>query len=286
MNEPIDEDEFPTQVNGLAVPDLHDEDHVDLVELVDPAAAVPGPVAVEPTARQRAVRALIHPGRGQVTAAALLVILGIAGVTQVRLAGTDDEYAGMRQSDLIQALNGLQAASRRNDQDIRELEETRASLRDSSERTATALEQARAELGALGILAGTLPATGPGVRITVTVPEAGISLNYLLDGIEELRDAGAEAMEINDSVRVVAETSFESADGGVNVDGKVLKSPFVIDVIGDPEGLEAALRFPGGFVEDLALDEGVVEIAQNETIEVSVVRSAVQPRFAESAQGE
>lgn len=240
----------------------------------------------EPTARQRAVRALVRPGRGQVTAAALLVILGIAGVTQVRLAGTGDEYAGMRQADLIQALNGLQAASRRNDQDIRELEETRDSLRDSSERTATALEQARAELGALGILAGTLPATGPGVRITVTVPESGISLNYLLDGIEELRDAGAEAMEINDSVRVVAQTSFESADGGVNVDGRVLTSPFVIDVIGDPEGLTAALRFPGGFVEDLALDEGQVEIAQQEKIEISVVRPAVQPRYAESAQGE
>lgn len=242
--------------------------------------------AVEPTARQRAVRALVKPGRGQVTAAALLVVLGIAGVTQVRLAGTGDEYAGMRQSDLIQALNGLQAASRRNDQDIRELEQTRDSLRDSSERTATALEQARAELGALGILAGTLPATGPGVRITVTVPESGISLNYLLDGIEELRDAGAEAMEINDSVRVVAQTSFEAADGGVNVDGRVLSSPFVIDVIGDPEDLTAALKFPGGFVEDLALDEGQVDIAQEQKIEITVIRPATQPRYAESAQGE
>jgi len=240
----------------------------------------------EPTARQRALRALVKPGRGQVTAAALLLVLGIAGVTQVRIAGTDDEYAGMRQADLIQALNGLQAASRRNDQDIRELEQTRDSLRDSSERTATALEQARAELGALGILAGTLPATGPGVRITVTVPDSGISLNYLLDGIEELRDAGAEAMEINDLVRVVAQTSFEAADGGVNVDGRVLSSPFVFDVIGDPEDLTAALRFPGGFVEDLALDEGTVDIAQLEKVEITVIRPAVPPRYAESAQGE
>lgn len=241
---------------------------------------------VEPTARQRAIRALIHPGRGQVTAAVLLVVLGIAGVTQVRLAGTDDDYSGMRQADLIQALNGLQAASRRNDQDITELERTRDSLRDSSERTRTALEQAQAELGALGILAGTLPATGPGVRITVTVPDSGISLNYLLDGIEELRDAGAEAMEINDSVRVVAQTSFESADGGVNVDGRVLASPFVIDVIGDPEDLTAALKFPGGFVDDLALDEGQVDIKQQQKIEITVVRPATQPRYAQSAQGD
>lgn len=253
--------------------------------LVDPAAAVPADVSVEPTARERAVRALVRPGRGQVTAAVLLAVLGVAGVTQVRIAGTDDDYAGMRQADLIQALNGLQAASRRNEQDINDLENTRDSLRDNNEKTATALKQARDELGALGILAGTLPATGPGVRITVTVPDSGISLNYLLDGIEELRDAGAEAMEINDSVRVVAQTSFESADGGVEIDGRVLTSPFVIDAIGDPDSLTTALKFPGGFVDDLALDEGKVTIKKSRTIEISVVRTPVQPRWAESTQG-
>ncbi len=238
----------------------------------------------EPTARQRLQRALLHPGRGQITAAVLLVILGAAGVTQVRLAGTDDNYAGMRQSDLVQALSGLQAASLRNEQDIRDLQATRDSLRNSSDRTAAALRQARDELSSLGILAGTLPASGPGVRITVTIPAARISLNYLLDGIEELRDAGAEAMEINDLVRVVAQTSFESADGGINVDGHVLTSPFIIDAIGDPESLATALRFPGGFVDDLSLDGGKVTIKQSQHIEVTSLHVPVKPKYAQSTQ--
>ena len=240
---------------------------------------------VEPTPNQRIVRALLRPGRGQVSAAVLLVVLGIAGVTQVRLAGSDDEYSGMRQEDLVQALNGLQAASRRNDQDIRDLETTRDSLRDSNDKTATALKQAKDELGALGVLAGTLPATGPGVRITVTVPASQISLNYLLDGIEELRDAGAEAMEINDTVRVVAQTSFENADGGISVDGRVLRPPFVIDAIGDPDGLATALRFPGGFVDDLRLDDGKVRIDTSDDIRVTSLHAATKPRYAESSGG-
>lgn len=252
----------------------------------DTAATTAADTEVEPTPHQRITRALLKPGKGQVSAAVLLVVLGVAGVTQVRLAGSDDEYAGMRQADLIQALNGLQAASRRNEQDIRDLESTRDSLRDSNDRTATALEQARNELGALGVLAGTLPATGPGVRITVTVPESQISLNYLLDGIEELRDAGAEAMEINDSVRVVAQTSFETVDGGIRVDGRVLTSPFVIDAIGEPDGLTAALRFPGGFVDDLALDEGDVAIERTQDIEITVLRTPTRPRYAESTGSE
>jgi uncharacterized protein YlxW (UPF0749 family) len=249
---------------------------------VDPGT---GPPPVEPTARQMAQRALLHPGRGQVTAAVLLAILGVAGVTQVRLAGTDNDYAGLRQSDLIQALSGLQAASSRNERDIRDLESTRDSLRDNNDKTSTALARARAELGSLGILAGTLPATGPGVRITIEIPDsAGIKLNDLLDGIEELRDAGAEAMEINDAVRVVAQTSFEAADGGVNIDGKVLNSPFTIDAIGNADSLNAALKFPGGFVDDLALDDAKVTIKKLKDVKITVLRTAVQPRYAESTQ--
>jgi uncharacterized protein YlxW (UPF0749 family) len=274
-----DEDEFPTEVRGIAVPEFDAED----AEPVEDAAPVEDE-AVEPTARQRAVRALIHPGRGQVSAAVLLVVVGFAGVTQVRLAGTNNDFAGMRQADLVQALSGLQAASLRNEQDVRDLEQTRDSLRNNNQRTATALAQARAELGALGILAGTTPATGPGLRITVTVPDSGISLNYLLDGIEELRDAGAEAMQINNAVRVVAQTSFEAAGGGVSIDGRVLKSPFVIEAIGDPAGLAAALKFPGGFVDDIGLDGGTVTIKRLKTVEIDVLHAATQPQFAVSTQ--
>jgi uncharacterized protein YlxW (UPF0749 family) len=249
--------------------------------------ATPDPLAddVQPpeVARRRLARALLHPGRGQVVVAVLLAVLGAAAVTQVRLAGSDNEYAGLRQADLIQALNGLQAASRRTQQDINDLQATRDSLRDNNEKTATALDQARQQLTTLGVLAGTLAAHGPGVRITVTVPDSHLSVNLLLDGIEELRDAGAEAIEINDSVRVVAQTSFESASGGIDVDGRVLHSPFTLDVIGDPGSLTTALKFPGGFVDDISLDEGKVSIRQSQDIQVTALHDVVKPRYAQPA---
>jgi len=247
-----------------------------------PPAGAPGENPADNPARGRLLHALVRPGRGQVVVGLLLAVLGAAAVTQVRIAGRGDDYAGLRQADLIQALNGLQAASRRTEQDISDLETTRDSLRDNNDKTATALEQARSELTSLGVLAGTLAAHGPGVRITVTVPDA-LSVNLLLDGIEELRDAGAEAMEINDSVRVVAQTSFESASGGIDVDGRVLKSPYTIDVIGDPDGLTSALKFPGGFVDDVALDEGKVGIKQSQRIQVTSLRTPTPPRYAAPA---
>jgi uncharacterized protein YlxW (UPF0749 family) len=64
----------------------------------------------------------------------------------------------------------------------------------------------------------------------------------------------------------------------------VLKSPFTIDVIGNAESLKTALQFPGGFVDDVSLDEGKVTIRQSTDIEVSSLRKASEPQYAEPTQ--
>ncbi len=45
-----------------------------------------------------------------------------------------------------------------------------------------------------------MPAEGPGIRVTVKDPASGaaVGTNQLINGLEELRDAGAEVIEIND----------------------------------------------------------------------------------------
>ncbi len=232
-------------------------------------------------AGRRLRRALLRPGRGQIVVGLLLAVLGAATVTQVRLAGTDDDYTGMRQADLVQALNGLQAAATRTEQEISDLQQTRDSLRSTRNRRDVALKQAREELTVLGVLAGTVPASGPGIRIKVEIPEDQLSLNYLLDGIEELRDAGAEAMEFNDSVRVVAQTSFEEGPDGLEVGGQPVRAPYVIDVIGDPDTLSTGIHFPGGFVDDVSLDGGSVTVTKHSSIQITAVREPTAPRFAQ-----
>lgn len=234
-----------------------------------------------PSGMERLRRSFFAPSRGQVVVAALVALLAFAAVTQARLAGQDDTYAGLRQAELIQALNGLQAASRKAERDIAELEATRDRLSSSSQRRTTALEQARKEIRTLGVLAGKVPATGPGIRITVRDPQVELSLNHLLDGIEELRNAGVEAIEINDRVRVIAQTSFEDDPAGIRVDGVLLKAPYVIDAIGDPDTLAGALAFQGGFSDDVQADSGTVSVAKSDRIKVTVTRSPTPPRYAE-----
>jgi uncharacterized protein YlxW (UPF0749 family) len=249
-----------------------------------PDPEVDAPVTPTPiTPAQRLRRALLRPSRGQAVVAVLLGLLMFAAVTQVRLYNTDDAYSGLRQSDLIQALNGLSAASARAQAEINQLERTRDALRSSTLKRATALDQAEKEIETLGILAGTLPARGPGIVITVTDPQGRYSVNHLLDGVEELRDAGAEALQVNHEVRVVAQTSFQDADGGIEVDGRLLTAPYILQVIGDPDTLARALDFPGGFKDDVSLDGGTTAVRKVQNLDIDVTRSPSAPTYATPA---
>ncbi len=249
----------------------------------DPA---PAPQPEGPTGRERLRAALFRGSRGQVVVAVLVGVLGFAAVTQVRLAGADDDYSGLREAELVQALDGLQVAAARAEREAAELQETRDRLNSSTEARAAAIEQAERELDTLGVLSGTLPATGPGIEVTVEDPLGELNLNDLLDGVEELRNAGAEAMQFNDRVRVVAQTAFETDPDGIRVDGVALRSPYVLVAIGDPDTLAGGLDIQEGFVDDVEKSGATVEVQRRDRVEVAVTRSPAAPRYARPVPGQ
>jgi uncharacterized protein YlxW (UPF0749 family) len=239
--------------------------------------------------RERLLTSLRRPGaRGQVTAAVLLAVVGFASVVQVQATERDDEYEGMREEDLVQLLNSLSSASQRAENEIAELESTRSSLRSDTDSRRAALEQARQQATVLGILAGSLSAVGPGLVVTVQDPEDKVGIDQMLNGLEELRDAGAEAIEINNSVRVVAQTALEDGDGGIVVDDRQLAPPYTVEVIGDPHTLARALNIYGGFVEDIegAAIGGSVVIKETSKVEIATLAPQEEPEYAEPVESE
>ncbi len=260
-------------------------------EPTSPAPEPPGETPAEPSApepssdgRARLVASLRRPGsRGQITAAVLLALLGFAAVTQVTANGKDDRYLGARQGDLIQFINNLSLASQRAETEIGRLQQTRDALTSDTKARRTAVERAQQQASTLGILAGTVPAVGQGVRVTVVDTKGAVGSNQLLEGIEELRDAGAEAIELNDKVRVVAQTSLTDTTGGVIVDGQVLHSPFVIDAIGNSHNLARALVFSGGFRDEVERPDvdGRVTITEQPKVEVSSLADIPAPQYAQ-----
>ncbi len=153
------------------------------------------------TARGRLGTALREPSRRQIVVALLLAMLGFGAVTQVRSNEVNDTYAGYRQEALISVLNGLAGTTQRAETELARLEETRAQLQSDTSAEQAATEQARTEIDTLEILAGTVPVTGPGIRITITEETGQVDIDSLLDTVQEMRTAFAEAMQINGQVR-------------------------------------------------------------------------------------
>lgn len=227
------------------------------------------------------------PPRGRLVVGLLCALLGFGFAVQVRSnsqAGLDT----LRQGDLLGILNDLSERSARLQAEARALERTRAELTSGSDGSRAALEQTRAQAAALGILAGTLPAEGPGVAVRITDPVGYVDSTTVLDLVQELRGAGAEAIELEE-VRVVAGTAFvDGPPGTVLVDGIATTAPYLITAIGDPDTLTKALEIPGGIVDQVsgfALDDaGSARAAITITAQDRVLVDALaEPREPEVA---
>jgi uncharacterized protein YlxW (UPF0749 family) len=94
----------------------------------------------------------------------------------------------------------------------------------------------------------------------------------LIDAIQELRDAGATAIQISDqslAVRLVANSWFADSSSGVTVSGTALEVPITISVIGDPSVLVPAIEIPGGLVDTIGSGGGQVTIVEGDAVDIS-----------------
>ena len=254
----------------------------------DPTASHSAGAADPPrlTGRQRLAAGLWPPRmtRAQLIVALLLFVLGLGLAIQVRSTSSDNGVLrGARQEDLVRILTELDNRSQRLQDEKRGLDSQRSELETSSDRAAEALRQTRQKDLELGVLAGTVAAQGPGITLTIRDPHGGVQADSLLDTLQELRAAGAEAIQIND-VRVVADTYFTDGTGGVLIDGHKVSQPYAFKVIGNPPDLEPALNIPGGVVQTLEKEQATADVVRSQKIVVDALRSPKQPDYARSSQ--
>ncbi len=226
-------------------------------------------------------RDLVRPNRSQLLVAAVLLLFGFALTMQ--LSGhRDQRYTNLRQDELVAMLDDVQAEARRLEGEITQLEITRERLQSGVETSAIARQEALRRLDALELLGGTVPAQGPGIRVTITDRQGKVTPEILLNTVEELRDAGAEVMEVNDRVRLVANSWFATVDGRVEADGVPVGTTIVLEAIGDPDTLSEATRFRGGLVATIEGERvgGTARVVKVDDLVIDSVVTPRTPRFA------
>ncbi|MEU4498850.1 DUF881 domain-containing protein [Streptomyces sp. NPDC023998] len=242
------------------------------------------PAPVERTGRQRLVAVLWPPRvtRAQLIVAVLLFVLGLGLAIQVRSNSDNSALRGARQEDLVRILDELDNRTKRLEDEKQRLEDQRTELENSSDQAEEARKQTVQKEQQLGILAGTVAAQGPGITLTIDDPSGTVESDMLLDAIQELRAAGAEAIQVND-IRVVANSYFTGTGGDIQVDGKKITAPYRFKVIGKPQDLEPALNIPGGVVQTLEKEQATATVVGSQKIVVDALRPAKRPDYARSS---
>lgn len=215
----------------------------------------------------------------QVIVGVLCTALGFAAVTQVQARQSGSTLQTARQSDLVSILDSQTQLA---DQLETELAELRATLQDfvtNTDTAETALQQAQARAAVLGVLAGTLPATGPGVSVYVDAGTGPVAASVLLGAIQELRNAGAEVIQVN-KVRIVADSFFTDGSDAVEINGTPVPAPYLIQAIGDADKLDTAMHIPGGVVDSFQRSGFAASVTKRTQVNIDALRPAELPRYA------
>ena len=216
--------------------------------------------------------------RAQLLAALLSAVVGFALVVQVTQNQSDD-LASLRQSDLVRLLDEVSQRSDALATEKANLEAQITDLQNGSDSDAAALKAATLAARTQGILSGRLPATGPGIRLDVVGDTSEVTAANLVNVLEELRNAGAEAISLNDR-RIVVSTSFTDGADGVEMDGEALEAPYVWEVIGEPTTLQPALEIPGGALAVLRNAGAQAVVTTFDEVTVDAVVDPQAPRYA------
>ena len=211
----------------------------------------------------------------QVIVGLLCLLLGLSIVAQVQQG--DDSLEGATQQELVRLLDESGRHSADLEVENAELDRTLEALRSGREGDVAAQNAAQERLEDLEILAGTAPAQGRGVLLSIDDPQGTLRAPTLLGVIQELRNAGAEVIQIGD-VRVVASTSITTDPaGGLLVDGTPLSAPYIVRAIGDPSVMEPALRIPGGAADSVAGDGGALVATADDMIRIEATVELTAP---------
>ena len=209
----------------------------------------------------------------------------ITNVFVVQLNNTRSAYETMSEEELTRLISETSNQIQQQEQRRDELQEQLNSLQEASDKQQEAQRIAEQNEQTSGILSGRLPAEGEGVTIRVTHGSIeAVDAATMFSLIEELRNAGAEVIAIND-VRVITQTYIANGEDGLICDGQTLSSPYVIKAIGDSQNLQNAVNIAGGVGSRLKVKFGAdVDVTSSDLVKIDEVASVPQYRYAKTVE--
>jgi uncharacterized protein YlxW (UPF0749 family) len=192
----------------------------------------------------------MRTNRGAIAAAVVALFLGLLAATQFR---SQDVYSRSLQLETPSSLTTLIAnLSERNNALREEIFDLRLRVEAAQDAVASGkgtLTEGERQLTQLKVFTAQSAASGPGISVKI---DGAFDERALSDLMNELRNAGAEAIAVNE-MRVGPRSYFTAAPGGIGVDGRPLRGPWTVRAIGSPEVIYVAMTRTGGIIGQFEL---------------------------------
>ncbi|MFH1533518.1 MAG: DUF881 domain-containing protein [Nitrospirota bacterium] len=196
------------------------------------------------------------------------MILGILIVAQIRsFAGINSLFIRDTQSNIFQEIMILKDKNEDLRSEIDELDTTLQQLKNQN----SALEAINEEIEKYKKITGDFSIFGPGIRLTIN---AELTTPWVIDLVNEFFNTGVQAVSINGVRLTNKSVGFDTLpQGQILLNGSIVYSPFVFDVIGESSLTVDVLELPGGIMDrlevafpDMEVDVEIKEIIQMDEV--------------------
>ena len=141
------------------------------------------------------------------------------------------------------------------------------------------------------LILGNTDVTGAGIMVTLTdgkTDATAIDPSYflvhaenILQVVNEMRNAGAEAISINGE-RVVNTTDITIVNGAfVFVNGKRLSSPYTVKVIGNQKYLDSAISIKYGYIDEITANGKTISYVPVKSVKINKYKGDLSMKYAE-----
>lgn len=218
-------------------------------------------------------------GRGRLAMALILAALGFLVVVQARSQGQDQGLAQLSVQDLTELVANVTARNNQLREEVATLQQQQQQISAAVQHGDTSSSQMRSDLSHILAWSGVLGVTGAGIQVTVTGPLPAPAVGQL---INELRNAGAEALSVN-GVRVVPGVVAGGAPDHLTIGGTPVSGPLVMVAVGQPETLAGSLSRVGGLIAQLAAEypDVTVQVDPQDLVTVPATTRSLTPTLGQ-----
>ena len=229
------------------------------------------------TIRVKTPKGLQTPQSRRYFAVILSVLLGVFISIAIKQNDQPELLTSVREDELVLILDDLSKQKDALEIELLKQSQILDSLKSGSGDEARKAAQNR--IDQLILLSGTAPVSGRGIQVLITGDVNSVNSFTILDTVQELRDAGAVAIEVN-GVRVINSTYFTDTNEGISVNNTKIRSPYKLLDLGEPETMSTALKIPGGMSENVTTSGGNVIITEFPELEISSSVPLTTPEYA------